>query len=124
MSSDFKIRKEEPVGQWLKRLPSPQSAILTELRALVRANAPHLEEAVKWSAPWYVGNQNVIYLACHKNYAVFGVCNGAHLDNADGLIEGIGKDMRHIKVPSFENTPKHKLLAVLESAVAYDESLV
>ncbi len=120
MSAAFKIRKGESVEEWLERLPSKQSATLAELRSLIQKNAPHLREKVKWSHPWYEGNGNVVYLACQKNYATFGVCHGAHLDNPDGLLEGTGKDMRHVKVPSFEDVAKEDLIAVLERAVEFD----
>ena len=123
MSAAHKIKKEETVNEWLKRTPSPQSEILPELRHLIKDHAPNLEESVKWSAPWYEGNGNVIYLVCQSSYATFGVCNGAHLENPDGLLEGIGKDMRHVKVPSFEEVTTEKVIAVLERAVASDESL-
>ena len=123
MSAANKINDGETVEAWLKRMPSPQSESLTELRQLIHDAAPQLEERINWSSPWYEGCGNVIYLVCQSNYATFGVCNGAHLDNPDGLLEGIGKDMRHVKVPSFEEVPKEKLRALLERAVGYDESL-
>lgn len=120
MSSDLKIKKTETVEEWLERLPSKQSEILVELRQLIQEDAPQLEEHVKWSSPWYVGNGNVIYLACQKSYATFGVCQGAHLDNPDGLLEGTGKDMRHVKVFSMDDDLKDRLKALLECAVEYD----
>ncbi|MDX1439548.1 MAG: DUF1801 domain-containing protein [Rubricoccaceae bacterium] len=123
MSAALKIRKGESVEQWLQRLPQSQSTVLSELRSLIGKNAPHLEERVKWSSPWYEGNDNVFYLACQREYATFGVCNGAHLNNTLGLLEGIGKNMRHVKVPSFEVVPKDKLAVLIDLAVKYDQGL-
>ena len=120
MSTAYKIKKAETVDDWLKRIPSPQREILSELRQLIHDNAPQLKERVKWSLLWYEGTGNVIYIACQSSY---GVCNGAHLENPDGLMEGMGKDMRHVKVPSFEKVPEEKLAAVLKRTVAYDETL-
>ncbi len=120
---DFKVKKGETVEEWLDRLPTPQSTILAELRQLIFANAPHLTERIMWSAPWFVGKDHVIYLVCHSKYATFGVCKGAHLEDPDGLMEGTGKRMRHVKVTSFESIPKKKLVGLLKRAVEYDRLL-
>ena len=98
-------------------MPRPQREILSELRRLTHDNAPLLQERVKWSAPWYEGNGNVIYLACQSTYATFGVCNGAHIENPNGLMEGTGKDMRHVKALSFDAVPRTQLMAILDRAV-------
>jgi hypothetical protein len=66
------------------------------------------------------GGDNVVYLACQPKYATFGFNNGAELRDADGLLEGTGKSMRHVKVPSLDDELRKRLRALLEEAVAYD----
>lgn len=120
---DRKVREGESVEAWIARLPSPQREVLAELRGMVTSEAPHLKEEVKWSAPWYSGRAGVFYLGVQARYATFGVCRGAHLADPHGLLEGTGKDMRHVKVPSFDAVSREQLLALLAllaEAVAYD----
>jgi hypothetical protein len=99
---------------------SLQREILRELREMIRETAPQLEEKVKWSAPRYEGNDNVVYLACQPKYATLGFCNGAELTDADGLREGTGKSMRHVKVHSLDDELRERLEELLQEAVAYD----
>lgn len=120
MSAAHKMNKGESVGDWIERQPSPQREILAELRRLIQETAPGLEEKVKWSAPWYEGNDNVVYLASQPKYATFGVCNGAQLSDRGELLQGTGKGMRHVKVHSLDDELRERLEELLEEAVAYD----
>lgn len=122
MSSERKIQPGESVDDWIDRQPDLQRALLRDLRALVRDHAPHLSERVKWSAPWYEGSDNVAYLATHERYATFGICHGAALEDPDGLLEGTGKAMRHVKVRALDNGRRDQLRALLDRAVAYDRA--
>jgi hypothetical protein len=48
------------VDEYISKQSLEQQVILTRLRNLVKKAAPHLEEAMKWSMPWYVnGKENV-----------------------------------------------------------------
>lgn len=120
MSAAHKMKPGESVADWIGRQASPQREILGDLRDLIRETAPGLDEKVKWSAPWYEGNGNVVYLACQKEYATFGFCSGAELADAAGLLEGTGKSMRHVKVRSLDGELRERLRELLEEAVAYD----
>jgi hypothetical protein len=114
------MNKGESVGDWIERQPSPQREILRELRQMIRDTGPELEEKVKWAAPWYEGNDSVVYLASQPKYATFGVCNGAMLNDAGGQLEGTGKSMRHVKVHALDDELRERLEELLEEAVAYD----
>jgi len=72
------------------------------LYALVRdaVGAPPLEESIKWSQlMFHRGTENLIALIPLKQRVNLQFFNGAHLDNTAGLLEGTGKDLRHVKCP-------------------------
>lgn len=120
MRNELKVAPGESVSAWIKR--QPKRAVLRALRSLIHEGAPHLQERVKWSNPWYVGNDNVVYLASQQSYATFGVCNGAHLDDRHGLLEGTGKAMRHVKVRRLDNRLRVQLCDLLAEAIAFDQT--
>ena len=68
--------------------------------ALIRAQETGLDESVKWGHLWlHRGSENLIALAqlsgSHLNLQF---ANGAHLVDLERVLEGTGKDMRHIKL--------------------------
>lgn len=119
MSRELKVAPGESVEQWIER--QPKRAVLRALRSLIQAQAPHLQERVKWSNPWYAGHGNVVYLASQQGYATFGVCNGAHLDDPHDLLEGTGKAMRHVKVRDIDEHLHEQLCDLLTEAIEYDQ---
>ena len=71
---------------------------LLELRRLIRSIDPGVVEAIKWNRPCYANARGLYcYLHSTKSYATLGFQRGASLDDPAGLLEGTGKDMRHIK---------------------------
>ncbi len=76
------------------------------LRSLVLSNG-QLKEEFKWSMPVYTKNgKDVCYIKDTKNGANIGFTKGAMLNDATNILEGSGKDMRHVKISSNENLEK------------------
>ena len=118
MRSERKVAPGESVDEWVAR--QPQGDTLAALRPLIHEEAPELSERVKWSSPWYTGRGPVVYLASQPSYATLGVCEGAHLDDRHGLLEGTGKAMRHVKVHALDDDLDRKLRDLIAEAVAFD----
>lgn len=86
------------VDAWFNDADPAQHRTLAVLRSLVRSVAPKAVEEIKWSRPCYSNARGMFcYLHSTKSYATLGFRNGAVLADPDGLLEGTGKDMRHIK---------------------------
>jgi citrate lyase subunit beta / citryl-CoA lyase len=76
-----------------------QAEIVTSLRALIKKSFPKLQEEYKWNQPVYeLEGKGVIFIAATKKSINLGFNKGAHLDDPKGMLEGTGKDMRHIKI--------------------------
>jgi hypothetical protein len=56
------------------------------------------------------------YLWSTKAYATLGFQKGAALDDPEGLLEGTGKDMRHIKFTRSRSPNDPSLLPLLKQA--------
>ena len=82
---------------WFDAVPEKQRAILVELRKLILSAAPGIVEEFKWSRPCYSTAKGMFcYLQRTKNHVSLGFQKGAALKDPKKLLEGEGKDMRHI----------------------------
>jgi uncharacterized protein YdeI (YjbR/CyaY-like superfamily) len=65
----------------------------------VTSDFPLLKEEFKWNQPVYTLNgKDIAYIRSTQAGANFGLTNAVQLDDPEGLLEGTGKDMRHVKV--------------------------
>jgi hypothetical protein len=82
-------------------LPSPQREICQALRELILENFPQMREEYKWKAPaYYYNGKRICILGGFKEHANIELFYGARLRDSLGLIEGLGKNTRHIKIRS------------------------
>ena len=89
------------VEQMLENLGADQREIVQSLRALVSKADPRASEGFKWSMPVFEHDGMLCYIAPMKSSVNFGFYESAPvLDDADGLLEGTGKRMRHVKLAS------------------------
>ena len=79
-----------------------------------------MEESIKWGQlMFHRGTENLISLIPLKARINLQFHNGAHLDNAQGLLEGTGKDLRHVKCHNLAFLDLHRA----ELAKLIDESI-
>ncbi len=85
---------------------STNRELLVRLRSLVLGHSL-LKEEFKWSMPVYTKNgKDVCYIKATKNGANIGFTKGSLLAENASLLEGSGKEMRHIKIPNLEALDK------------------
>ena len=72
--------------------------VLRRLREIVRKAAPQADESLNWGKPWYWQNGMLCYFSAGKSHVTFGFRRATQLRDPDGLFEGTGKDMRHVKI--------------------------
>lgn len=115
MANLKKVQPGETIDEWLHRIPEPQQTSLRWLRSLLLL-VEGLEERVKWAHPCYVyRGVDVFSLTWSMNHVNLQLWNGAHLPNPHSVIEGTGKDARHIKV---RNGQDHPVAAVKDAITA------
>lgn len=107
------------VDAWFTLVPASQQATLAALRKLVRSLRPGIVEEIKWGRPCYSTDRGLFcYMHSTKNHATLGFQQGASLDDPEGLLEGTGKGMRHIKFKDGAKFDQEAVAALLEQAVA------
>ena len=104
---------------WFACLPESQKKQLTELRTLVLSLDEGIVEEFKWSRPCYSNEKGIFcYLHSTKKHATLGFEKGTSLADPALLLEGEGKNMRHVKLKQGANVSSKELLALLRQAIS------
>ena len=111
--------KIEEVDQFIEALPSDINEITTVLRNLIFETSGNFTEEIKWSKPSYGINQNICYLQASKNHVNLGFYSGASLTDKDNLLEGTGKQMRHIRFKKLDEIQPAKIKALIQEAIEF-----
>lgn len=93
----------------LEITPESLRPIVIELKNIITAIDPDTVEVVRLgdrAATYGVGPQKMkqgyTYILPHKSWVNLGFFRGGSLDDPKGLLEGTGKNMRHVKIRSLE----------------------
>ena len=97
---------------------SPKNrSVIRALRAFVKRVAPGLQESVKWgNGCWLKGSVPVSYVYSTPDYVQFGFFRGSALRDHQGLLEGKGQYVRHIKVRKPSDIEEDAFIALLRQA--------
>ena len=88
-------------GQYFSDLDESINEIGGTLRAIILKAIPDSKESIKWGVPVYERNGLVCSLRGGKGYVALQFFEaGLRLDDPEGLLEGTGQKMRHVKVRS------------------------
>ena len=69
------------------------------VRALVRKAVPKSREAINpWGIPIFEWNGPLCYVMVGKNHVTFGFPRGTSLQDPAKLLQGTGKNLRHVKL--------------------------
>ena len=97
------MEKNELVSAYINKAASPQKEIMTALRDLIAESVPGVKEALKWGQPVYAKTNDFCYLKAAKSHVNLGFMDFQNLNDPEGLLEGTGKTMRHIKLKSLND---------------------
>jgi hypothetical protein len=97
------MARANSVTEYIAGLPEWQQEVSRALRKLVLETAPEAGEAVKWSHPVFELGGPFAYIHPYKNHINFGFWRGASLPDPQGLLEGSGDKMRHVKLAGMQD---------------------
>ena len=114
------MSKERNVETYVRSIEPDKRALVQTLRRLVKAQAPHLVELMKWGNVCWVGAGNVCLIHVEDDHLDFGFFMGASLPDPAGSLVGNGKYLRMVKVRRPADIRPRVLAAIIASAVALD----
>ena len=97
--------------------PGKMKGVMKGLRALVKKTVPGCEEYVNpWKIPSFDSNGTVCGFMTGKEHVTFIFLRGAALPDPEGLLEGTGKHVRHVKVQTAADVKKPALKKLIVEA--------
>ncbi|HEY7030200.1 MAG TPA: DUF1801 domain-containing protein [Thermomicrobiales bacterium] len=112
---------KDPIESFIEvQAPSVQP-VVRRLREVVKTTLPELNEYFDGHGVIRYGRGSgmrdwVCYISGHRAHANLGFARGASLPDPEGLIEGTGKNLRHVKVRLVEDAERAGLRGLLEAA--------
>ena len=88
----------EQVSIYIAGAPESQRKIMEVLRSIIHQEVPSVTEHFKWGRPVFSTDTDFAYFKTAKTYLTFGVFKFEKIKEHRELLEGTGKDMRHIKI--------------------------
>ncbi len=107
------------VARLLAEIEPPQREVAHALRRLILETGSGLQEKAMYGVPWYRGKDYICAIASHSHHTNLEFYRGTSLRDPGGLLEGTGKNLRHVKVRTVEDVGRPALKALLEEAIAF-----
>jgi hypothetical protein len=93
--------------------------VADELRRLVKKMVPESRETINpWGIPTFDLHGPLCFLMVGKNHVTFGFTRGTSLTDVAGLLEGTGKNLRHVKLKDAEQVRDPNLRQLILEAAA------
>jgi len=115
------VPKASSIEEWMASVSPEHRRIAERLRTLVLDVDPSFKEAIKWGNPVFSKRKDAVYIADQARYVHLGFFMGATLGDPQGLIEGIGKGLRHVKVWEYDEGLFVKLRPYIKEAAEQAE---
>lgn len=111
------------VDNWFVDLTASQRVPLESLRSMILGAHAEIVEEFKWGQPCYSCNRLFCYLKKAKAHVTIGFQHGAALADPEKILEGTGKDMRHVKIALDGGFDKKAINALIREALRYDATV-
>ncbi len=95
-------------------------AVVAKLRTLMREHAPGVQETIFRGIPGFKGRTMIAVINPTKKDITFAFARGADLEDKYGLLRGVGKESKHIKINSLESFKEDAFLYYLKQALELD----
>jgi hypothetical protein len=93
--------------------------VADELRRLVKRMVPESHEAINpWGIPSFDFHGPFCFMMVGKNHVTFGFSRGTSVADTAGLLEGTGKNLRHVKLKDMAQVRDPNLRQLILAAAA------
>jgi len=103
-------------------LPEHQD-IVAMLRQLMRETAPDAKEVISHGIPAWKGKRLLAVISPTKKNITFAFSHGALFEDKYGLLQGVGKVSKHIKIKRLKDANKAALSYYIKQALKFDKEI-
>lgn len=100
---------DQKVSDYIAQATPDQIELLENIRQLIHKSVPGVTEAIKWGFPVFAKTKDFTYFRTAKQHITLGFYNIDRIENAEQLLEGTGKNMRHIKIKTASDLDEQQL---------------
>jgi hypothetical protein len=108
---------EKTVDGYIAGLEGWKADVVARVRRIVLEAAPEAKESIKWAQPVYEINGPFCYMKAFKHSVNFGFWRGVELEDPEGLLQGSGEKMRHVKLTSVDDVDEEAFGKFVRQAV-------
>ncbi|GAA2615370.1 hypothetical protein GCM10010399_52960 [Dactylosporangium fulvum] len=96
--------------------------LLEIVRELMREHAPQAAETISRGSPAWKSQEILAIVSHSKTHLTLAFTHGAEFDDPHGLLEGIGKNTRHVKLKLSREVPRAALGDYIRQAADRDRA--
>ncbi|MER5644310.1 DUF1801 domain-containing protein [Streptosporangium sp. NPDC002524] len=112
----------EAVDEFVETKVQPEHREIVEtLRTLMKECAPDATEVISRGSPAWQGRKILAIVSVSKTHLTFAFTRGAEFEDSFGLLEGVGKTTRHVKLKKPETVNREALRDYARQAVRLDQ---
>jgi hypothetical protein len=109
------------VDEFVKHKVLPQyQDIVAAIRGLMRECAPDAQEVISYGIPVYKGKRGLAVISPTKKDITFSFSRGAEFEDKYGLLQGVGKVSKHVKIKDLKDINKDALRYYIKQALELD----
>ena len=113
--------RSEAVDEYVATKVAPdQQPLVGVLRQLMKECAPDANEVISRGSPAWKATKMLAIISVSKSHITFAFERGAELRDDHGLLRGVGKKTRHVKLKRLEDVNEAALRGYIAQAVALD----
>ncbi len=106
-----------PADPFFESLDDRLAPLARELRAVIRRAVPEASESIKWGMPVYEDDGMICAIRPARDHVALQFYGkGARLEDPEGLLEGTGRRMRHVKVRSPRDIHRRRFTSWIREA--------
>jgi hypothetical protein len=115
------IKKTLTVDNFVKHKVLPEHKdIVAMIRKLMRELAPNAREMIGYGIPVWKGNRILAVISPTKRDITFAFSRGAEFEDKYGLLQGVGKVSKHVKIRDPKDVNKDALRYYIRQALEFD----
>lgn len=112
------------VDEFVERKVLPEHRdIVAELRRLMRKHAPLATESISYGVPMCRQNRALAVISPTKKGITFAFSRGAEFEDRYGLLEGVGKVSKNVRMKSLEDVNNKTLRYYIAQALELDRTV-
>ncbi len=118
------VGKYNTIDDYIKDQEKDKGTIVNELVSIVNKAAPKQDSGIKWAQPVFWNSDGPFcFIKAYKNHVNIGFWRGAQLKDPNGLLEGSGAKMRHIKIISMQDIDESAIRDFVKQNVELNKEL-